>query len=711
MKNQQSLQSTVDQVIQKIGKKIVLGIPLGAGKPNHLVNSIYNKAKSDPSIHLTICTALTLQRPKGKSDLEQRFIDLFEDRIFGNYPDLDYELDRMSGQTPENIEIIEFYFAPGKYLKNIDAQRNYVSSNYTHIVRDIIDRGINVLAQAVSKKEIEGETHYSLSCNPDITLDIAKIMKGQEKDFMMVAQVNQNLPFMFGDAMVEENFFDLVVDKPEQYFQVFGTPKMSVSDADFMIGLYCSALVHDDGEIQIGIGSLGDATIYNLIQRQKNNEIYHELLDELKVDQKFGDVIQKYGDTGIFKEGLFGASEMIVDGFMHLFTNGIIKKKVYDHFGLQRLLNNKELKEHFDENILKLLWKNKLIHERISEEDFNFLQKWGIFKEDLKFQKEEILTKDNIFIVPNIGDNANHEFIKEHCLGSELKNGQVMHGGFFLGPQNFYKWLNDLPENERKLINMKSVQKINQLYGHEDLDRLHRKNARFINTCMLYTLSGAAVSDGLEDGRVVSGVGGQYNFVAMAQELPDGHSILNLRSTRTKNGKLSSNIVPKYGHITIPRHLRDIVVTEYGIALIRGRTDQEIIIELLKITDSRFQHELMKWAKEKGKLDESYVIPDMYRHNYPESYLEIIKKYKVKGLYPTFPFGTELTKEELKLGKALKSLKASMEASPLKAIISGLGAKSSKEDEYLLAMMKLDEPKTLKERLYKKLITSKLHEN
>jgi acyl-CoA hydrolase len=37
---------------------------------------------------------------------------------------------------------------------------------------------------------------------------------------------------------------------------------------------------------------------------------------------------------------------------------------------------------------------------------------------------------------------------------------------------------------------------------------------------MMMTVGGAACSDGLENGKVVSGVGGQYNFVAMAHELP-----------------------------------------------------------------------------------------------------------------------------------------------------------------------------------------------
>ena len=56
---------------------------------------------------------------------------------------------------------------------------------------------------------------------------------------------------------------------------------------------------------------------------------------------------------------------------------------------------------------------------------------------------------------------------------------------------------------------------------------------------MMITLLGAAASDALEDGRVVSGVGGQYNFVAMAHELPGGRSVLQVRSTRDERGELA----------------------------------------------------------------------------------------------------------------------------------------------------------------------------
>lgn len=701
----------VEQVIQRTGKKIVLGTPLGAGKANHIINAFYLKALEDKTIDLTICTALTLERPKGKSDLEKRFLKPFAERVFGDYPDLIYEADRMSGTLPENIKVIEFYFPPGKYVGNDSAQQNYVSSNYTHVMRDMLDRKINVITQIVAKRNIDGESFFSLSCNPDVTIDLINQLKGTDASFTTIAQVNQNLPFMFGDAVVRDDFYDYVLDDPDKYFTVFGPPKMSVSDADFMIGLYCSTLVKDDGELQIGIGSLGDSTVYNLLIRHQKNEVYQALLSDFKIKEKFGDVIERLGDTKPFSTGLFGASEMLVDGFMHLYNAGIVKKKAYDHVGLQKLINRGLIKERFSDDILEVLLESKVIHGLISAKDFQFLQQWGIFKEGLNYSDGTIQTKEGLTIKPHLRLPECLEALKKHCLGTSLKNGQIMQGGFFLGPQSFYKWLKELPDEEKKLINMKSVQKINQLYGHEKLDRLHRKNARFINSCMMQTLFGAAVSDGLENGQVISGVGGQYNFVAMAQELPDGNSIINLRSTRNNKGKVCSNIVPFYGHITIPRHLRDVVITEYGIAFIRGCTDQEIIKKLLNITDSRFQVELVHWAKKAGKLDKHYQIPAPFLNNYPAAYQSIIKKYKTKSFFNPFPFGTDLTDDEIVIGKALKSLKNDLSSKPslIKTLMKGLFLKPNEIEKRLLQRMDLRSPRNIKDWIYQKLLLSKLN--
>jgi hypothetical protein len=174
---------------------------------------------------------------------------------------------------------------------------------------------------------------------------------------------------------------------------------------------------------------------------------------------------------------------------------------------------------------------------------------------------------------------------------------------------------------------------------------------------MMVTLLGAAVSDGLADGRVVSGVGGQYNFVAMAHALPEARSILTLRSTRDKNSAVTSNILWSYGNTTIPRHLRDIVVTEYGVADLRGLSDQDVIAAMLNIADSRFQDGLKREAQAAGKLRHDHLIPDMHRNNTPRALEERFILARARGLFSEFPFGSDFTGEEIVLAKALTQLK------------------------------------------------------
>jgi hypothetical protein len=156
---------------------------------------------------------------------------------------------------------------------------------------------------------------------------------------------------------------------------------------------------------------------------------------------------------------------------------------------------------------------------------------------------------------------------------------------------------------------------------------------------------------------VVSGVGGQYNFVAMAHALPDARLLMMLRATHDNKDGLRSSIVWNYGHVTIPRHLRDIVITEYGVADLRGQPDGEVIQRLIAVADSRFQDDLVKQAKAHGKLPSSYRVPDRCRQNLPEVLEDRLHPWAQAGLLPDFPFGTELTDDEQHIVRALKKLK------------------------------------------------------
>jgi len=207
---------------------------------------------------------------------------------------------------------------------------------------------------------------------------------------------------------------------------------------------------------------------------------------------------------------------------------------------------------------------------------------------------------------------------------------------------------------------------------------------------------------------VISGVGGQYNFVAMAQELPDGRSILNLRSTRITGKGETSSIVWNYGNMTIPRHLRDIVVTEFGIADLRGKSDQEIIHRLLNITDSRFQQRLVDTAKKNGKIRSDFTLSAAFKQNHADEISSKLGKYKERGLFNAFPFGTDLTEEEIFVGRALKILKKKKQ-NPLRMIATILKAfmipVDQKPYQKYLQRMQLEKANNFEEKLYQKLLT------
>jgi hypothetical protein len=191
----------------------------------------------------------------------------------------------------------------------------------------------------------------------------------------------------------------------------------------------------------------------------------------------------------------------------------------------------------------------------------------------------------------------------------------------------------------------------------------------------------------------------------MAHALEDGRSILMIRGTLEDGGKVQSNIRWNYGNVTIPRHLRDVVVTEYGIADLRGRTDEEVATRLLEIADSRFQEGLLEEAKRAGKVARAYRIPEACRRNRPERLEELLAPYRGRGRFEEFPFGTELTPEEAVLAKALSALKAKLarKAFPRPRDLRKVAAIPRSARPYL-QRMGLDAPRTIEERALQRIV-------
>jgi acyl-CoA hydrolase len=704
-----NLEECVEATLQRVGNHIVLGLPVAIGKPNALVNAFVQRAVRDANIKLTIVTALSLRAPRWKNELERRFVEPLAARIFNDYVELDYMHLMERGELPANIEIIEFYLEPGARLNDAHSQQNYLSANYTHVAREAIRRGLNVLAQYVAVPPA-GEAPagvLSLGSNPDLTADLLPQiaeMRASGTPFALIGHIHKQLPFMYGDALVAADTFDYLIE--ETNTALFSPPNLPVPLVEHAIALNVSSLVRDGGTLQLGIGELADGIVYALQLRHQQPAVYRDVLESTGLLARHRRLIESEGGTAPFQRGLYGCTEMLADGFVDLYRSGILQRRVYPSARLQRLIDEGHIDDRVGLRTLDALSEAGM--RRMSFVDFNELRDVGLFRDDVEFERGMLICPDGTQVRASFETREQRSEIANACLGTRLLNGVLLDAGFFFGPKAFYQGLRALPAEERKLFAMRGISFINELYGHEwELKVAQRRHARFVNTAMLVTGLGAAVSDALDDGRVVSGVGGQYNFVSMAHALPEARSILCVRATRTSSGEVTSNIVWSYGHTTIPRHLRDIVVTEFGIADLRGRTDREIVEALIAIMDARFQDDFVTAAKRARKLPADFRVPDSARANTPEALRKRFAPWRAKNVFPELPFGSDFTAEEVVLARALRSLGTSMRtfSGRIQTLFEAAIAGSSDESVApYIARMGLQHPQTLRERMFQRLV-------
>ncbi|SFE28251.1 acetyl-CoA hydrolase/transferase C-terminal domain-containing protein [Roseivivax sediminis] len=579
------------EIVARAGPELRVGLPLGLGKPVTLINALTRLAAEDPGLRLSIFTALTLERPAPSSDLAERFLGPAMDRLFGAYPEIDYARMLRDGTLPENIKVQEFFFFAGRWLGTNAAQQDYVSVNYSDACSVLLAQRPNVMLQLLAP----GSDRLSLSCNPDISVDLLERRRAGTLDILFAGELHLGLPFMDGPAALPASEPDILLD-PAEPFELFSAVNQPVSDAAHAIGLHVARTVPDGGTLQIGIGEIGDAVANALLLRDRG-----EIAPALAASPFPAD---GFDETGRFETGLYAVTEMLVDGLLQLFEAGILRREV---------------------------------------------------------------------------------------------DGAAIHAGFFVESRDFYARLNDMPPERRAKIAMVPVSYTNTLLGDETGKRNARQGARFVNSAMKVTALGAVVSDTLEDGRVVSGVGGQHDFVTQAHALEGGRSIITLPAVRTSKGKTESNIVWSQANATVPRHLRDIVVTEYGIADLWGRSDAEVIAALIGIADSRFQDDLVRQAKDAGKLPADFEVPPERRDNRPETVRRWLAPFG--DALPDFPFGTDFDEVERQLLPALDRMRAAGASRRALLWLAWRGLRTRGDYSAALHRMNLAAPRTWRDRL------------
>jgi acyl-CoA hydrolase len=595
-----------EAVVDRAGRDIALAIPIGVGKPVALVNALYRLAEADKRLRLRIFTGLSLMRPPYRTSLERRFVEPLLDRLFGSYPDLDYTKALRGKGLPPNIEVTEFFMQAGAWLSNAYMQRSYTSLNYSQVAKHLERIGTNVFGQLVAPHP-QGQARISLSSNTDVTLDMLPYIAARRsagRPLALAVEINANLPYMPGAAEMDASECDVVLEAERPHYELFAPPKEPVSLPDYAMALHAATLIMDGGTLQIGIGSFSDALTHALILRHTRNGEFRALL------AKLGARLPADAELAPFTTGLYGCTEMLVDGFLALMRAGVLRRRV--------------------------------------------------------------ATAD--------------------------KREAVLHAGFFVGNQAFYRELRQMPREAIELIAMTAISFTNTLDGDAEAKRAQRRHARFVNTAMVATLLGAVSSDQLEDGRVVSGAGGQHDLVAMAHELEGARSIIGVRSTRRANRRTASNIVWRYANATVPRQLRDILVTEYGVADLRGKSDRDVVVAMLGVADSSYQPGLLEEARRAGKLEPTFGLPDT-TSNRVERIEAALAPARRDGLLPAFPLGSEMTQVEQSLVGPLTLLKSAGYADLVRTLLAGLARGSASAHEHAaLDRLSLASPATLSER-------------
>ncbi|MCD7749290.1 MAG: 4-hydroxybutyrate--acetyl-CoA CoA transferase [Oscillospiraceae bacterium] len=157
---------------------------------------------------------------------------------------------------------------------------------------------------------------------------------------------------------------------------------------------------------------------------------------------------------------------------------------------------------------------------------------------------------------------------------------------FAWGDQGLYDYINGNP-----MVELLPVHYVNDPFNIAKND-----NMVSVNTALEIDLTGQICSETLM-GKQYSGTGGAWDFAYGAFHANNGRGIIALQST-AKGGTIS-RIVPQLtagSVVSIPRNIVDMVVTEYGVAHLRGKSIRQRVEELIAVAHPDFRAELRKEA-------------------------------------------------------------------------------------------------------------------
>jgi acetyl-CoA hydrolase len=178
-----------------------------------------------------------------------------------------------------------------------------------------------------------------------------------------------------------------------------------------------------------------------------------------------------------------------------------------------------------------------------------------------------------------------------------LHRGKVV-AGFVIGTNKLYRYIHDNP-----IVELHPTEYVNDPFIIMQNERMVS-----INSALEVDITGQVCADSI-GGRFYSGVGGQLDFVRGASRSKGGMSFIALPAT-AKNDTLS-RVVPALkpgAGVTTSRNDVRMIVTEYGVADLHGRTINERVHALVNIAHPAFRDDLLAYAREQNYLPKVFAF-------------------------------------------------------------------------------------------------------
>ncbi|MBS7658850.1 GNAT family N-acetyltransferase [Candidatus Bathyarchaeota archaeon] len=196
------------------------------------------------------------------------------------------------------------------------------------------------------------------------------------------------------------------------------------------------------------------------------------------------------------------------------------------------------------------------------------------------------------------------------CAKKTINKGKIV-ASFAMGTRRLYDFIDNNP-----MVEFYESDYVNNPFVISQHDKMVA-----INQALEIDLTGQVCSDSL--GYIFySGLGGQADFMRGARLSKGGKAITVIPST-AQEGNVSriKSVLSEGAGVTLTRGDVDYVVTEYGIACLRGKTIRERALSLMSIAHPKFRNELLEWAKSHNYVPKE-ILP------FPSvEYPEILEKF------------------------------------------------------------------------------------